>query len=133
AKALPAGAAFVDLLRWTVFEQDPKGKGQAAVKQIPSYMAFVVAPGRNAQRIDLGPAESIDAAINSWRQAIDRNEASNSSDRLATLVWEKIAKLLPPGTTTLYLAPDGDLARVPWAALPIGRGRVLLEDYAVAT
>src|SRR5262249_30331557 len=52
---------------------------------------------------------------------------------------------IPSGTTTLYLAPDGDLARLPWAALPIppspglaGEGtgvrenQVLLEQYAIA-
>ena len=52
---------------------------------------------------------------------------------MGTLVWGKIVKLLPPGTTTLYLSPDDNLARLPWAALPVGRGRVLLEDYALAT
>src|SRR5262249_54407385 len=40
---------------------------------------------------------------------------------------------LPAGTKTLYLALDGDLARMPWAALPIAGDRVLLVDYALAT
>jgi CHAT domain-containing protein len=51
---------------------------------------------------------------------------------LARLVWQPLAKHLPAGTKTLYLAADGDLARVPWAALPVGKERVLLEDYAIA-
>src|SRR5262249_38671827 len=37
------------------------------------------------------------------------------------------------GTTTLYLCPDGDLARLPWAALPTGKGdKLLLDDYLLA-
>jgi CHAT domain-containing protein len=85
------------------------------------------------RRIDLGRARPIDAAVHTWRQSIERREASSAPEQLATLVWEKIVKHLPSGTTTLYLAPDDDLARLPWAALPVGRGRLLLEDYAVAT
>src|SRR5262249_35848594 len=44
----------------------------------------------------------------------------------------KIAQALPPGTKTLYIAADGDLARMPWAALPSGQSRVLLQDFAIA-
>ena len=52
---------------------------------------------------------------------------------LRRLVWEPIARHLPAGTNTLYLALDDDLARLPWCALPIAADRVLLEQYAVAT
>jgi CHAT domain-containing protein len=133
ARALPAGTAFVDLLAWTRFEQDPKVKGRAGEKRVRSYLAFVVAPGRDVRRIDLGPAAPIDAAVRSWRQSIERREAGAAPERLKALVWDRIAGALPPGTATLYLAPDGDLARLPWEALPTGRGRILLEDYAIAT
>ena len=47
-------------------------------------------------------------------------------------VWDKLAKHIPPNTKTLYLTADGDLARMPWAALPIDKDRVLLEEYAIA-
>jgi CHAT domain-containing protein/tetratricopeptide (TPR) repeat protein len=139
ARALPVGAAFVDLLPWTRFEFDPQVKGRAGEKHIPSYLAFAVtnpqaanAPGSPIARIDLGPAEPINTAVRSWRQAIDRQEASDATGRLRTLLWDKIAQQLPPGTRTLYLAADSDLARLPWPALPIGKDRVLLEDYALA-
>jgi CHAT domain-containing protein len=47
--------------------------------------------------------------------------------------WDPLAPALPPGTRTVYLCPDGDLARLPWGALP-GRqpGTVLLEDTVLA-
>src|SRR5439155_20398541 len=43
-----------------------------------------------------------------------------------------IAEHLGGATHTVYLAPDGDLARLPWAALPGSKDRtVLLEEYAL--
>src|SRR5262249_17003884 len=40
---------------------------------------------------------------------------------------------IPHGTRTVWIAPDGELSRIPWGAIP-GRelGGVLLEDYAIA-
>ncbi|HEX5270061.1 MAG TPA: CHAT domain-containing protein, partial [Gemmataceae bacterium] len=52
---------------------------------------------------------------------------------LKEIVWDKLSPELPPGTKVVYLCPDGDLARMPWAALPGSRpGGVLLEDVALA-
>jgi CHAT domain-containing protein len=49
------------------------------------------------------------------------------------LVWEPVRKLLPEGTETVYVSPAGDLARLPWAALPGDKdGTVLLEQYTLA-
>jgi CHAT domain-containing protein len=49
------------------------------------------------------------------------------------VVWKPLAEALPPGTRTVYLCPDGDLACLPWAALP-GKeaGSVLLEEITIA-
>src|SRR5262249_52391438 len=47
--------------------------------------------------------------------------------------WRPIRKHLPDRLDLLYIAPDGELTRAPWAALP-GRNAdtVLLEETAVA-
>ena len=139
-QALPPGAVLIDLIAYSHFEFE---KGKA--KRIPSYVAFLVGPASRAalgsaaqlaaptvQRIELGEAKDVNAAIHSWRSAIAVRESSPEAGRLARLVWEPIAKHLPPDTKTLYLAPDGDLSRLPWAALPVSKERVLLEDYAIA-
>ena len=49
------------------------------------------------------------------------------------LVWDKLDPHLT-GCHTVILLPDGELYRLPWAALP-GRkkGSYLIEDYALAT
>ena len=76
----------------------------------------------------------LERAARSWRQAIDQGtDTPADAARLGRLLWAPLARALPAGTTTVYLAPEGELARLPWAALP-GRkpGTVLLEDLALA-
>ena len=53
--------------------------------------------------------------------------------RLRKLIWDKLEPHLND-INTVIIIPDGELTRLPWAALP-GRepDSVLLEDYAIAT
>jgi tetratricopeptide (TPR) repeat protein/CHAT domain-containing protein len=123
---LPPGTAFIDVIR--------HGDGETGAAKGYRYQAFLLAPGRAVRRVNLADARPIDDAIASWRRAIDnRLDAGGAPDRLKELVWDKLAAELPAETKTVYLCPDGDLARLPWGALP-GRkaGSVLLEDLAVA-
>ena len=80
----------------------------------------------------MGDAATIQKAIAGWRTAIEARRDSAAPAELRQRIWDKLAPHLPAGTTTLYLSPDGDLARLPWAALPIGKDRVLLEESAAA-
>lgn len=148
AKLLPDHVVLIDFVRYARFEFDRAKPGKTI--GTPSYAAFVLtAPtpspptylppmiereGRlSIKRIELGEAKTIDRAVAEWRSAIDRRVDHPASKQLHDLVWAKLAAHLPAGTKTLYFAPDGDLARVPWAALPVGKDRVLLEDYVIAT
>jgi CHAT domain-containing protein/Tfp pilus assembly protein PilF len=125
AQKLGPGTAFIDFVRHTQWENG-KLKGY-------HYQAFVLAPGRPVRRVDLGAAQPLDDPLSSWRRAIDRREASLAPQKLKELVWDKLAAELPPGTKAVYLCPDGDLARLPWAALPGSKpGTVLLEELALA-
>jgi CHAT domain-containing protein len=146
-RRLPERAAFVDLLRYDRFEQDPEVPGQKGERRTRSYTAFVLARGKLPQRVELGPAKPIEDALAGWRQAIadwkpdleagarsrTERKAAFAAGELRRLVWEPLARHLPPDTRTVYLSPDGDLTRLPWAALP-GRqnGTVLLEEVALA-
>jgi CHAT domain-containing protein/Tfp pilus assembly protein PilF len=122
---LAPGTAFLDLVRYAHSEQ---GK-----QTVPGYLAFVLAPGRPIRLVLLGPAEPIDEAITSWRRSIDRREDSLVPRKLREQVWDRLSPALPPGTRVVYLCPDGDMARMPWAALPGSKpGSVLLEEVAVA-
>ena len=125
AQHLPQDAAFVDFIRYTHAE-----KGKLVGRR---YVAFVVLPGKAAQLIELGDATPIDAAVVAWRRHIDAGQESLAPAHLRTLVWEKIAQELSPQTRRIYLCPDGELTRLPFAALPgRGKGTVLLEEYQLA-
>jgi CHAT domain-containing protein/Tfp pilus assembly protein PilF len=130
---LPPRSVFIDLLRYDRFEQDPNVSGQKGEKRTSSYVAFVLRPGQAPLRVELDEARPIDAAVAAWRRDLGRRPASPAPDTLRRLVWDPLARHLPPDTRTVVLAPDGALTQLPWAALPGNRpGSVLLEEYAFA-
>jgi CHAT domain-containing protein/tetratricopeptide (TPR) repeat protein len=126
AGKLPARSAFVDLVR--------HGHWEKARFTGYRYLAFVVAAGQPVQRVPLDDADTIDRAVTSWRRSIARREVSSAPGLLRKRLWSKVEAALPAGTQTVYLCGDGDLARLPFAALP-GRkqGTILLEDYTLAS
>jgi CHAT domain-containing protein/tetratricopeptide (TPR) repeat protein len=125
ARRLPEGAVFLDFWR---YNRPQRGRPDQRC-----YAVFVIRRQPAVHLIDLGEAQPIDEAIRIWRQGIADNQVSAAPGVLARLVWEKIAPHIPAGTRILYLAPDGDLTRMPFAALPGKQpGSVLLEDYQLA-
>jgi CHAT domain-containing protein/Tfp pilus assembly protein PilF len=128
-KRLPPKTAFVDFTRSVPVA--PKAKSVHPGDD--AYVAFVLVPGRPIRRVELGPVERIIPLIQEWRQAIDARRESTAAAELRKRVWEPIAAHLPADTTTVYLSPDGDLARLPFAALPGPTpGSVLLEKHLFA-
>jgi CHAT domain-containing protein/tetratricopeptide (TPR) repeat protein len=143
SRRLPAGAAYLDFVRYVGLGLDSSKPGPRTLR----YAAFVLVKGRPVKRVELGPARPIDEALTSWRRAISawradlapgaRQELITQAERqgrqLRRQLWARLGEHLPAGCTTLYLCPDGDLARLPWAALPAGTpGKVLLDDYRLA-
>jgi tetratricopeptide (TPR) repeat protein len=125
--ALPPGSVFIDLLHYRGW--DPKQKRWDG----GNYVAFVLAAGQPTRRVELGPAPPIAKALAAWREAIAVRQDSPAVEVMRRLVWDPVAKHLPPNTHTVYLAPEGSLSRLPWAALPGSKpGTVLLEDHALA-
>ena len=135
--ALPAGAAFVDLIQYVHFEHDPKRPGKKGQKRTPCYVAFVLARGRPVARAELGEAAPIAAACAAWHKALLAPGGKAQSERAAAeafakRVWEPIRAVLPADCRTVYVTPDGAVAQVPWAALPGHKAdTVLLEEHAV--
>jgi CHAT domain-containing protein/Tfp pilus assembly protein PilF len=145
-KLLPANAVLIDFLRYTHFEQDPRKPGDKGEKRTVRYLAFVVSR-QDVQRVELGTAAETDLPVRQWRETITAkppvgNEAARKAQEanlarqgaaLRRLLWQPIEKCLPPGTVTVYVAPDGELTQLPWTALPGKRTDcVLLDDYALA-
>jgi CHAT domain-containing protein/Tfp pilus assembly protein PilF len=133
AGGLPARAAFVDLLRYVHITFDPQKPGRAGERRTPSYVAFVLAPGKGATRVELGPAAPLEQALARWRLELAKGAQGSAAQDLRRLLWRPLAARLPAGTESVYVAADGALARLPWAALPLdGAGTPLLERYTVA-
>ena len=86
----------------------------------PRYRALVLSPSGTTQAVDLGPAASIDPLI---AQALSVFQASGGDPND---LWRKVnGKVFPvpllhllAGANQWILAPDGELSRIPFAALP---------------
>jgi CHAT domain-containing protein len=133
-KALPTRMAFVDLLRYTHFEQDPKVPGTKGEKRTPHYVAFVVMR-EEVKRIELGNAQPIEEMLDLWRRAlVEGAEAEPGyAAKVHALLWRPLQKHLPAKTTMVYISPDAALNRVPWSALrEAGTGPRLIEEHNVA-
>ncbi len=132
-KALPANAVFVDLLRYHKFDKEG-GKLH--------YVAFVLRQGKPIVRVELGAAKDIDQTLaawlrhlNAWKPGLppkDARDLQAETDRLgqklSKRVWTPLAPHLP-AHAGLYLSPDGDLSRLPWAALPFDDESVLVQKH----
>jgi CHAT domain-containing protein/tetratricopeptide (TPR) repeat protein len=132
-EALPGNAAFIDLVAYTETRWAPGKLGTYPFQEQQRYTAFVLVKGQPIRRVELGEAEPIHKAWLAWRQAILHDSSERrQAQRMAQLVWAPLRKHLPDGVDTVYLAPDGDLSLLPWAALPgPGANQVLLETYAL--
>ena len=116
AKALPADGSLVEFQRYHPFvERKPKDKRWGAAQ----YIALVLKPDASVASVPLGPAAAIDATIQKGLQA----SADGLSD--ADAIWAQLSNqvlkpLLPQlsGSRQWFLSPDGELNRVPFAALP---------------
>src|SRR5262249_28814477 len=110
-KKLPAGTAFIDLLRYVRIERAPLAPRRDRRRFTSSYLGFVLSPGAPVRRVDLGPARPIEAALAEWRRDIKDQKAGAAADTLSRLLWQPLARHLPKGTRTVLLAPDADLTR----------------------
>jgi CHAT domain-containing protein/tetratricopeptide (TPR) repeat protein len=130
AKVLPAGCVFVDLYEHAPLKVASWRPTRADTVEF-RLTAFVTAPGRPVRRVEIGTSLPIVEAMWAWRRDI---EAGRSGDAAATVrrrLWEPLAAALPSDTQTLYIAPHGDLAALPWAAIPGAKpDTVLLEEFA---
>ncbi len=130
---LPRHTAFLDLVRYHLFQADHSNPERPVFRIEPHYVAFVLSAGQSVRRVELGEAEPIDQAVAAFRKDILERGDSQAAGVLGQKLWQPLARMLPADTRTLFLAVDGDLARLPFAALPGIRpgSSLLLEDCAV--
>jgi CHAT domain-containing protein len=127
ARLLPPDGALVEFQR---FYPDAN-----IDKPIPPahYLALVLKPEGRIGAIPLGAAALIDAAVSAALSAsADPNRQVEASAKLAA-VSQLVLKPLKgqlAGVHELFLSPDGELNRLPFAALPVAAagGRTLAES-----
>ncbi len=130
---LPADAVLLDFLEYTHRSPSAEKKGQWKTER--RLLAFVVR--RDAlERVDLGTTAAIKEALYRWRLALQRRFRTEGDDVLGAavrqLLWQPLEKRLQ-GAKIVLVSPDGDVASVPFAALPGSKkDSYLLEEMALA-
>ncbi len=130
---LPEGAALVEFVRFDLLaERRRKGR----------YLAFTLPASEGQVRmVDLGEAGRIDRLVRQFRSSVTREDeggagtaggAAPSGPAPGPALFEAVlARLLRGLGRRLILAPDGELTRLPFAALP-ARGQRVLDLYNVS-
>jgi CHAT domain-containing protein len=133
SSTLPENAILIDLVRYPLTSS--QRAGMPSLHPVFVYAAFVIRRGQPVRRVELGPADPVEVALNDFRTRIETNVDHDVPGReLAKLVWTPLAAHFADNSTVL-LSPDGPLNFLPWAAMPDPGSpeRYLLERYTLAT
>lgn len=145
ARKLPADAALIELVQYAPF--DFQARGQEKLWQASHYAAFVLRGGEQTQLtlVDLGAAEPIDRLVDELREAVaaTSQELALSTEADLEKDYREIAQRLSAAVVAplqtamgecdrLYIAPDGELARIPWEALLDDGEQYLVETRSIS-
>ena len=118
AAKLPLGSALVDFFE---YNRSSTGVGKGGdFDHERRFVAFVGRPDKDVARIDLGPADEIEKAIDAWLPALRRQgpyQGEAAAASLKQLVWMPLQTHLN-GISSVLVSPYGKLAMVPLGALP---------------
>jgi CHAT domain-containing protein/Tfp pilus assembly protein PilF len=128
--AIPRRAALVEFAIYRPY--DPKAVSDAEAYGKPRYVAYVLRGQGEAQGLELGEAQAIDARVDALRQAL-LDPQRRDVQQLARAVDEQVMRPLRSflgDATQLLLSPDGELNLLPFQALVDEQGHYLIERYA---
>ena len=135
AELLPAGAVLIEFIR---HDRVSLGEKKQPEKTGEQYSALLLYRDKGAKKpvirlVTLGPAAAIEEAITDWRKLTQRGRRDEEVDgKLREKLWDRLAEALPAGTKRLFLAPDGQLALVPFEAIALSDGKFLIERFEVS-
>jgi CHAT domain-containing protein len=119
-KAVAPKGVLVELQKFRPFVKDSRRKGTLGSER---YIALLLKPDGRVRAIPLGEAAPIDKAVSKAVTAsadIDlQGEATKRLAQVSELVLRPIQAELK-GVRELFISPDGELNRLPFAALPVG-------------
>lgn len=128
---LPPGAALIAYVRYARVPAPSAAPGAGAPRAEDEYAAFV---GRGAEAprfVTLGAASTIDSLVTAWRRAAqdpgdDEPAYRRAALRLRRRIWDPLAPRLRRAGIA-FVVPDGALALVSLATMPVGEGTYLVE------
>jgi CHAT domain-containing protein len=119
AALLPAGGALVEFQRY--YSHDASKNWEISFG--PSrYLALLLRPDGTIRAISLGDAAPIDAAVaEAVAASADPKRQQEAPEKLAAVSRLVLAPLQRElaGVRELFISPDGELNRLPFAALPV--------------
>jgi len=132
ASAIPKDAALVDLISYSDSPVPPKpGTPESKVPVQARYLALVLFPNGHSAAADLGPVAPVDSAVARLNDALASQDAAfqGAARKLYQLAFKPLLPLLG-SVHKLFVAADGQLAVVPFAALHDGR-RFLADAFDI--
>jgi CHAT domain-containing protein len=119
AALLPAGGALVEFQRYRSHDASKNWETSFGPSR---YLALLLRPDGTIRAIGLGEAAPIDAAVaEAVAASADPKRQAEAPERLAVvsnLVLAPLQRELA-GVRELFISPDGELNRLPFAALPV--------------
>ncbi len=138
AAVLPEGGALVEFVRSPEWDFQALCTRAAPAAPAARYLAFVLCAGRPdaVKMIDLGPAHVINRLATEYRAVLLGAEGPGRAELVSAAGKTLRAAVFDPATAGLecrhlVLAPDGELVRVPFDALPTDDGAYLIDRYAI--
>jgi CHAT domain-containing protein len=132
-KLIPSDSALVELVQYKPLNLKAPQKDRFGK---PHYAAYILNSSGEPQGIDLGEAEKIETALNSFRQdvgdkytPVDEQLKKKSARNLDKIVMQPIRKVLG-NTRKILLSPDGALNQIPFEALVDENNKYLIENYS---
>ena len=137
AECLPADSALIEFIRI----HDPE-EGSRTFLSTVRYLGFVLTPDGHVTLVDLGEAVQIDVEIGVALAVME--DAGSPGDviphsrrvdaemtQLYRLLFQPLVEAIG-AHTRLLISPDGELSRVPFAALRTPEGRYVIEDFTIS-
>jgi tetratricopeptide (TPR) repeat protein/CHAT domain-containing protein len=118
-KAVAPQGLLLEFQRYRPLGEGPKGQGGWGS---PRYVALLLRPDGTIRAIPLGEAAPIDAAVAAAVIAsADPKRQAEAPEKLAAVSRLVLAPLQRElaGVRELFISPDGELNRLPFAALPV--------------
>ncbi len=129
-KLIPRDAKLVEIVNYQ--PGDPRKPYNANTVLPPRrYAAYVIGAAGDPVFVDLAAAPDIDTAVEKFRKAVsdpDNDRANELGRALYDLTIAKMQGALG-NATEIFIAPDGTLNVVPFAALVDGKGEFLVKKY----